>query len=97
MSKSRCAIARLNQSHPSAVARGERSCRVGDRGYESPMHLIVDFPNRIIVEDPDTRFPDVATNHSGGQVASFRVGEGAVDMSMAMSHRDRGIANPEDA
>jgi hypothetical protein len=39
MSESRCAIARLNQSHPSAVARGERSCRVGDRGYESPMHM----------------------------------------------------------
>jgi len=41
MDKSQCAIAWLNQSHPSVVARGERSCRVGDRGYESPMHLIV--------------------------------------------------------
>jgi hypothetical protein len=39
MSESRCAIARLNQSRPSAEARGERSCRVGDRGAKSPMHM----------------------------------------------------------
>jgi hypothetical protein len=39
MSESRCAISRLNQSRPSAEARGERSRRVGDRGTESPMHM----------------------------------------------------------
>jgi hypothetical protein len=54
-------ISRLNQSRPSAEARGERSCRVGDRGAESPMHMtsgnrdipIPDFPTelRIVVED----------------------------------------------
>jgi hypothetical protein len=39
MSESRYAISRPNQSRPSAEARGERSCRVGDRGAESPMHM----------------------------------------------------------
>jgi len=41
MSKSRYVISWPNQSRLSAEARGERSCRVGDQGDESPMHMTV--------------------------------------------------------
>ena len=39
MQELRSTISRLDQNHLSAGTRVKRSCRVGDRGTESPMHM----------------------------------------------------------